>query len=125
MDLKELIPQKLKEKFPSVEFELTEYRDELTIKFDKKFIVEVCTFLKSNPDLEFSWCSDVTAIDWATRKNRFTVVYNIFSSGSDLKLMLMNLIAQLILYLLSGNQRTGRKEKHMICMELNLIIILT
>ena len=47
MDLKELIPQKLKEKFPSVEFEMTEYRDELTIKFDKKFIVEICSFLKS------------------------------------------------------------------------------
>jgi NADH-quinone oxidoreductase subunit C len=88
MDLKELIPKKLKEKFPSVEFELTEYRDELTIKFDKKFIVEVCSFLKSNPDLEFSWCSDVTAIDWANRKNRFTVVYNIFSMKHNFRLRL-------------------------------------
>ena len=88
MDLKELIPQKLKEKFPSVEFELTEYRDVLTIKFDKKFIVEVCSFLKSNPDLEFSWCSDVTAIDWANRKNRFTVVYNIFSMKHNFRLRL-------------------------------------
>jgi NADH-quinone oxidoreductase subunit C len=24
-------------------------------------------------------CKDVTAIDWATRKNRFTTVYNIYS----------------------------------------------
>jgi NADH-quinone oxidoreductase subunit C len=88
MNLRELIPQKLKDKFPSVEFELTDYRDELTIKFDKKFVVEVCSFLKSDSELEFIWCSDVTAIDWATRKNRFTVVYNIFSMKHNFRLRL-------------------------------------
>jgi len=88
MNLRELIPQKLKDKFPSVEFELTDYRDELTIKFDKKFVVEVCSFLKSDSELQFIWCSDVTAIDWATRKNRFTVVYNIFSMKHNFRLRL-------------------------------------
>ena len=88
MDLKTLIPQKLKEKFPSTEFEVSDYRDELTIKFDKKNIVEVCSFLKSESELEFSWCSDVTAVDWATRKNRFTVIYNIFSMKHNFRLRL-------------------------------------
>ena len=88
MDLKALIPQKLKEKFPSTEIEVSEYRDELTIKFDKRYITEVCSFLKSDPELEFFICSDVTAIDWATRKNRFTVVYNIFSLKHNFRLRL-------------------------------------
>jgi len=88
MDLKTLIPQKLKEKFPSTEFEVSDYRDELTIKFDKKNIVEVCSFLKSESEFEFSWCSDVTAVDWATRKNRFTVIYNIFSMKHNFRLRL-------------------------------------
>jgi len=88
MDLKTLIPQKLKEEFPSTEFEVSEYRDELTIKFEKKIIVDVCSFLKSDVDLEFVWCSDITAIDWATRKNRFTVVYNIFSMKHNFRLRL-------------------------------------
>ena len=88
MDLKTLIPQKLKEKFSSVDFEVTDYKDELTIKFDKKFIVEVCSFLKSDPELEFIICSDVTAVDWATRKNRFTVVYNLFSIKNNFRLRL-------------------------------------
>ena len=88
MDLKSLIPHKLKEKFPSVNFEVTDYRDELTFKFDKKFVVEVCKFFKSNSELEFNWCSDVTAIDWATRKNRFTVVYNIFSMKNNFRVRL-------------------------------------
>jgi len=88
MNLKTLIPQKLKEKFPSVDFEVLDYRDELTIKFDKKSIVEVCNFLKSESDLDFNWCSDITAVDWATRKNRFTVVYNIFSMKHNFRLRL-------------------------------------
>jgi NADH-quinone oxidoreductase subunit C len=88
MDLKTLIPQKLKEKFSSVEFEISDYRNELTIKFDKKYIVEICSFLKSDSELEFVWCSDVTAIDWAIRKNRFTVVYNIFSMKHNFRLRL-------------------------------------
>ena len=88
MDLKTLIPQKLKEKFPSVEFEITDYKNELTLKFDKKFIVEVCKFFKSDSEWEFSLCTDITAIDWATRKNRFTVVYNIFSIKHNFRLRL-------------------------------------
>jgi len=88
MDLKALIPKKLKEKFQSVDFEVSDYRDELTIKFDKKYIVEICSFLKSDSELEFNFCSDVTAIDWAARKNRFTVVYNIFSMKHNFRLRL-------------------------------------
>jgi len=88
MDLKEIIPQKLKANFPSVDFEVSDYKDELTIKFDKKFVAEICTFLKADPELEFKLCSDVTAVDWATRKNRFTVVYNIFSIKHSFRLRL-------------------------------------
>ena len=88
MDLITFIPQKLKEKFPSAEFEVSDYRDELTIKLDKKDIVEVCSFLKSDSELEFILCSDITAVDWATRKNRFTVVYNIFSLKHNFRLRL-------------------------------------
>ncbi len=88
MDLKELIPQKLKENFPDIEFEISDYKEELTIKLDKKRIVEVCKFLKEDPDLQFNYCSDVTAVDWAKRKNRFTVVYNIFSLNNSFRLRL-------------------------------------
>jgi NADH-quinone oxidoreductase subunit C len=88
MDLKALIPQKLKEEFPTIEFDVSDYKDELTIKFDKKYVVEVCAFLKSDSELEFKLCSDITAVDWSTRKNRFTVVYNIFSLKHNFRLRL-------------------------------------
>jgi NADH-quinone oxidoreductase subunit C len=88
MDLKELIPQKLKENFPDVNFEISDYKDELTIKLNKKRIVDVCKFIKEDPDLQFNYCTDVTAVDWAKRKNRFTVVYNIFSLNLSSRLRL-------------------------------------
>jgi NADH-quinone oxidoreductase subunit C len=88
MDLKALIPQKLKEKFPSVDFEVADYKNELTIKFNKSYIVDVCSFLKTDTELDFTLCSDITAIDWAARKNRFTVVYNIFSMKHNFRLRL-------------------------------------
>jgi len=79
MDLKELVTFKLKEKFPEVEFEITYYRDQVAVNFDKKSIVKIALFLRDDNDLQFKLCEDVTAIDWARRKNRFTVVYHIFS----------------------------------------------
>jgi NADH-quinone oxidoreductase subunit C len=88
MSLKEIIPQKLKEKFQNIEFEISDYRDELTIKFDQKYIVEICKYLKSEPELEFILCADITAVDWATRKNRFTIVYNLFSLKNNFRLRL-------------------------------------
>jgi NADH-quinone oxidoreductase subunit C len=88
MELKELIQQKLKENFPEVEFDYSEYRNELNIKFDKKFILKVCTFLKDENDLQFLLCEDITAVDWAVRKNRFTVVYHIFTLKHNFRLTL-------------------------------------
>ena len=88
MNLKEIIPQKLKEKFQNIEFEMSDYRDELTIKFDQKYIVEICKYLKSEPELDFILCADITAVDWATRKNRFTIVYNLFSLKNNFRLRL-------------------------------------
>jgi NADH-quinone oxidoreductase subunit C len=88
MDIKELVPQKLNEQFNEIDFELSEYLDELTIKLPKEHIVKVCEFLKKDSDLEFLLCQDITAIDWAKRKNRFTVVYHIYSFKNNFRLRL-------------------------------------
>jgi NADH-quinone oxidoreductase subunit C len=38
--------------------------------------------------MEFLLCLDITAIDWAKRKNRFTVVYHIYSFKNNFRLRL-------------------------------------
>jgi NADH-quinone oxidoreductase subunit C len=88
MEIKELVLQKLKQQFTGTDFEVSEYLDELTIKLPKDQIVKVCEFLKTDPDLEFLLCQDITAIDWAKRKNRFTVVYHIYSFKNKFRLRL-------------------------------------
>ncbi len=88
MELKELISQKLTKNFPDAELDFSEYKGEFNVKLNKKFINPVCKFLKEDSDLEFLLCEDITAVDWATRKNRFTVVYHIFSLKNKFRLVL-------------------------------------
>ncbi len=88
MEINQLVLQKLKEKFPQVNFVDTVYREELTITLPKENIVEVCGFIKTDPDLEFVYCEDITAVDWAKRTNRFTVVYHIFSLKHNFRICL-------------------------------------
>ena len=88
MEISQLILQKLKEKFPQVNFVETVYRGELTITLPKQNIVEVCNFIKTDPDLEFVYCEDITAVDWAKRTDRFTVVYHIFSIKNNFRICL-------------------------------------
>jgi NADH-quinone oxidoreductase subunit C len=88
MELKEILTQKLQTNFPDAEFEFSEFRGEFNIKLDKKFINPICKFLKEDSELEFLLCEDMTAVDWATRKNRFTVVYHIFSLKHSFRLVL-------------------------------------
>ena len=79
MNTKELIVEKVKEKFGESVEEITDFRDDLSITIKKDQIVHLGKFLKDDPDLQFIMCKDVTAIDWATRKKRFTTVYHIYS----------------------------------------------
>ncbi len=79
MNTKELIVEKVKEKFGESVEEISDFRDDLCITIKKDRIVNLGKFLKEDPDLQFIMCKDVTAIDWATRKKRFTAVYHIYS----------------------------------------------
>lgn len=86
--MKVLLENKLKEVFPEINFLFSEFREELTIEFDPTVIVEVCDFLKNDEEFLFNLCEDVTAIDWAVKKNRFTVVYHLFSMKNKFRLRL-------------------------------------
>lgn len=88
MEFKEILLKKINDQFPELKIDTTDFRDELTLSFDKSFIIPVCKFLKSNSELEFLFCTDITAIDWAVRKNRFTVVYNLYSLKNNFRLRL-------------------------------------
>lgn len=84
--MKEKILTKLKDKFASSIIEFSDFRGDLSITIDGKFIAEIAKYLKEDSELDFNLCEDVTAIDWATSKNRFTVVYHIYSLLNNFRL---------------------------------------
>jgi len=79
MDIKDLIKNKVNESFGNFVEEVSDFRDDLSITIKKEKIVELARFLKNENDLQFIMCKDVTAVDWATRKKRFTTVYHVYS----------------------------------------------
>ncbi|MDR3610277.1 MAG: NADH-quinone oxidoreductase subunit C [Ignavibacteriaceae bacterium] len=88
MEFKELLVDKLKDQVPGFECTEEEFRGELSLTFDKRDIVKVCEILKNDPELSFDLCEDVTAIDWAKRTLRYTVVYHIFSLKNKFRVRL-------------------------------------
>ena len=79
MEVKEFIVQKVKECVGEANVEVTDAFGDLSITVKKEKLLELARFLKENNELEFVMCKDVTAVDWATRKKRFTTVYHIYS----------------------------------------------
>lgn len=88
MQFKELILEKFKSSFEKELLEVYEFRGDLALIVDSTKIVDICRFLKEDPDLSFDVCQDVTAIDWAKSRNRFTVVYHVFSLKNKFRLRL-------------------------------------
>ncbi len=100
------LSKKLENQFPETEFDISEYRQEITVQFPKKIVINLCNFLKSDLELEFLLCEDITAIDWAKRKVRFTVVYQIYSFKNNFRLRLKTIVDE--------SERSGEKAGYSI-----------
>ncbi|KAK0629048.1 hypothetical protein B0T17DRAFT_589004 [Bombardia bombarda] len=55
------------------------WKDELTIYICPSGVIPVFSFLKYNSSAEFTQVSDITAVDFPTRDQRFEIVYNLLS----------------------------------------------
>ncbi|OAA65222.1 NADH-ubiquinone oxidoreductase subunit precursor [Niveomyces insectorum RCEF 264] len=55
------------------------WKDELTLYICPSGVIPVFTFLKYNTAAEFTQVSDITAVDFPTRDQRFEIVYNLLS----------------------------------------------
>ena len=51
-----------------------------TVVVQANHLIEVTTFLRDSPGVSFDTCSDVTAVDWPPRDQRFDVVYSLYST---------------------------------------------
>nr|OQO19678.1 NADH-ubiquinone oxidoreductase 30.4 kDa subunit, mitochondrial [Rachicladosporium sp. CCFEE 5018] len=55
------------------------WKDELTIYISPSGVIPTMSFLKYHTAAEFTQVSDITAVDYPTRDQRFEVVYNLLS----------------------------------------------
>jgi len=79
--LPERVEQKLRERFPDVGFHRQEgaaVRD-FTLFVPADRLVEICTFLRDDPELDFALLSWVGGTDYLPREPRFEVIYHLLS----------------------------------------------
>jgi len=88
------VVQKLSSTFGEGILEFSEFRDELTVVVPKERIVEVCRFLKEDPDLRFDLLADLCGIDMFTPVKRFGVIYNLFSIAHHQRIRLKTFVEE-------------------------------
>src|SRR2546421_11367019 len=69
--------QTVREKFPQAIVETVEFCGEQTLVLKPEHLVAVCAYLQKN--LQYTFLSSITAVDWPERIPRFDVVYHLLS----------------------------------------------
>jgi NADH-quinone oxidoreductase subunit C len=75
------VEERLREHFPglALERQAGEAVRDLTLYVPAERLVEICTFLRDDPDLRFAMLSWIGGVDWLPREPRFEVVYHLLS----------------------------------------------
>ncbi len=73
------IAESIERQFPGAVLESAEAFGEQTVVVAREAIVPVCRWLRDEPSLAFAQLSDLTAVDWPERPERFDVVYQLNS----------------------------------------------
>ena len=86
----ERLEERLRERFPDVAFERQtgEAVRDHTLYLPAEALVEVCTFLRDDPELDFGMLSWVGGVDWLPRVPRFETVYGLLSLSNALRFTL-------------------------------------
>jgi NADH-quinone oxidoreductase subunit C len=78
-DNKSIALRKLAEKFgDAIVSTHSDFGDDTAVVRREK-IVEICTFLRDDPDLRFEFAMDLTGVDYLGEVPRFEVVYHLYS----------------------------------------------
>jgi NADH-quinone oxidoreductase subunit C len=88
------VVEKLKTRFGDAILESGEFRDELTVSVAKEKIVEVCQFLKNDPELAYNLLADLCGIDMARSELRFGVIYNLYSLATKHRIRLKTFVSE-------------------------------
>ena len=86
--------KRLQERFPSSVLEIKGFRGEVTVTVEKKEILAICKFLSSDPDLQYTYLTDLCGVDLLPKNPRFEIVYQLCSMKNTQKLRLKTRTAE-------------------------------
>jgi NADH-quinone oxidoreductase subunit C len=89
--MSQLALERLKEKFGAAILETHSHRGDDTATVAPERIVEVCRFLKDEPELAFNLCESVTCVDrmlLSEPSPRFELVYHLYALGLNKRVRL-------------------------------------
>ena len=86
----ERVEQRLRERFPQVAFERQtgEAMRDATLVLPAEHLVDVCTFLRDEPELQFGMLSWMGGADYLPRVPRFECIYSLLSIPNALRFTL-------------------------------------
>ncbi|MBC8146112.1 MAG: NADH-quinone oxidoreductase subunit C [bacterium] len=84
--VKTAVLPKLTGQYGSEHFDAFEHRGELSIRVPQERIVDVLRYLRDEPSLRFDLLVDLCAVDWFRRKERFEMIYNLWSLANNMRL---------------------------------------
>lgn len=92
--MRDNVVPRLRERFGTAGFTVQEFRDELTIEIPARQIIDSLTFLRDDSSLRFSMLKDICAVDWNRRRNRFHIVYNLWSIPNTMRLRVKTIVEE-------------------------------
>jgi len=87
-DVSESLPKALQEARPGAVTEVLSSRGELILRVDHAHLVELCRFLREDPEWKFDFLAALSGVDWIGRSPRFEVVYQLRSLPQNLRVSL-------------------------------------
>lgn len=73
------LAEQIQSQFPEGFIEAKEWRGDLAVTVKREFLREICQFLRDNPAMDFDYMVHVSSVDWPDEKERFEVVYEVYS----------------------------------------------
>lgn len=87
--------KKLKDKFSGAVLEAVEFIGQVSIRIEPGRIVDVCSFLRDEPETKFNYLSDLTCVHYPMDPERpLEVVYNLYSISRNERVRLKVAIAE-------------------------------
>jgi len=80
---------RIRERFPEAVREVITFRGDTWVVLNKEYLLDVCRFLRDEPELSYRFLSDIVGIDQLGRREpRFEIVYNLYSFRTFTRLFL-------------------------------------